>query len=505
VNAPAPVTPTDLAALLGARVDGTPGHSPITGASLDSRTVGPGQLYCALPGARTHGARFADQAKDRGATLALTDEAGSGPCREAGLPALVVEDPRAATAPAAARIHGDPSRDLTMIGVTGTNGKTSITTMLHHTLGALGRSHGLIGTSGTTYRGPDGQDVAVPTVRTTPEAPEVQALLAGMVRAGVQGCAMEVSSHAMVMHRADAIDFDVCCFTGLTQDHLDFHPTMEDYFRAKASLFTPEHTRRAVICVDDDWGRRLAAEASVPVVTYTTDPTVTADARVTDIRADGYGSRFRLLRADGTSHVLRSALPGRHYVANAVAVLLLLEAVGVTGPQVREAIGDSGTVPGRMELVCEHPRAVVDFSHTEDALDKALSTLRALPDAGRVIAVIGAGGDRDAGKRPHMGAVAAHLADVVIITDDNPRSEDPASIRTQVRAGIPAATTADVHEVGDRSAAIALAVSLADVGDTILLAGKGAETGQQIGDTVLPFDDRQHLRAALTPAPHGGH
>lgn len=505
MNAPPTVTASDLATLLDARVVGAIDDAPLTGASLDSRTVGPGQLYCALPGARTHGARFAAQARRAGATLALTDQDGAVPCQEAGLPALVVDDPRAATAPAAARIQGDPSRALSMIGVTGTNGKTSITTMLHHTLLALGRAHGLIGTSGTTYRTPDGQDHELPTVRTTPEATEVQAILADMACAGVPGCAMEVSSHAMVMHRADAIGFDVCCFTGLTQDHLDFHPTMEDYFQAKASLFTPEHTRSAVICVDDEWGRRLAQQARVPVVTYTTDPDTRADARVTDVRADGYGSSFRVQRADGSSHALRSALPGRHYVANAVAVLLLLEAVGVSGPEVRTALGDSGTVPGRMELVAEHPRAVVDFSHTEDALDKALSTLRGLPDAGRLIAVIGAGGDRDAGKRPHMGAVAARLADVVIITDDNPRSEDPAAIRAQVRAGIPATTRADVHVQAGRAEAIALAVSLADVGDTILLAGKGAETGQQIGDTVLPFDDRAQLRAALMPAPHEGH
>jgi UDP-N-acetylmuramoyl-L-alanyl-D-glutamate--2,6-diaminopimelate ligase len=505
---------TDLARLLDAEVVGPAAAQPLTGVTLDSRSVAPGDLYCALPGARTHGARFAEQAARAGAVAALTDPVGAQECVRAGLTALVLADPRAATARASACVLGDPSQQLTMIGVTGTNGKTSVTTMLQRALLELDVPTGMIGTSGTEYRDRRGADTTIRTVRTTPESPDVQGILARMVEDGVQVCAMEVSSHAMVLHRADEIAFDAVCFTNLSQDHLDFHPTMEDYFEAKASLFAPEHARAGVVCVDDEWGRRLAREARIPVTTYTTDPARRADVVVESVDPAGFGSRFTVRMPDGSRRTLASQIPGMPYVANTVAVMLLLETIGRTGAEVREAVSRSGSVPGRMELVAEHPvRGVVDFSHTEDALAKTLTTLRAVPDTRRLIAVIGAGGDRDAGKRPHMGAVAADLADVVIITDDNPRSEDPASIREQVRAGIAEDAQADVHVVAGREHAIELACRLADVGDTILLAGKGAETGQTIGDTVLPFDDRAQLRRRLrgpddasdgpqAPAPH---
>ncbi len=493
------ITTGELARLLGAEVVG-PGDDAIelTGATLDSRSIEPGDLYCALPGARTHGARFASQAAGSGALAALTDPAGAQECVRAGLVALVLDDPRAATARAAAAVYGDPSQRLTMIGVTGTNGKTSVATMLHRTLLSLGIPAGVIGTNGTEYRDGGGVDAEVTTVRTTPESPDLQGILARMLQSGVQVCVMEVSSHAMVLHRADEIAFDAVAFTNLSQDHLDFHRTMEDYFHAKATLFAPAHARIGVVCVDDDWGMRLARESLIPVTTFTTDPGRSADVVVEQVEPRAFGSSLRVREADGSTHDLRSQIPGMPYVANTVAVLLLLEAVGRSGPEVREAISRSGRVPGRMELVAEQPvRGVVDFSHTEDALAKTLATLRAVPGTRRLLAVIGAGGDRDAGKRPHMGAVAADLADVVIITDDNPRSEDPASIREQVRVGVPTDSAAEVHVVAGRERAIDLACGLADVGDTILLAGKGAETGQTIGDTVLPFDDRVQLRRRL--------
>ena len=470
----------------------------LSGVTLDSRSVRPGDLWAALPGANAHGAQFASQAAERGALLAVTDPAGQALCDEAGLPALVVIDPRRATATAAATVYGRPAQQLATIGVTGTNGKTSVTTMIDQTLRALGRATGVVGTSGTAYRGADGGEHRIATVRTTPEAPELHGILARMVEDGVGTASMEISSHALVLHRADEVVVDVACFTNLTQDHLDFHSDMESYYQAKRQLLTPEHSRRAVVCIDGEWGRRLAREAQVPVVTYATTPGAGADVTARDLRADGYGSLFTV-DGPGGPRTLRSALPGRHFVANALAASLLLETIGISGAEVDHALGVAGTVPGRMEPVAETPvLGVVDYSHTPDAIEQALTTLRAVPRTRRLIVVMGAGGDRDRGKRPLMGETAARLADVVIITDDNPRTEDPARIRAEVLAGIPEPTNAQVREVSGRAAAIELAARLADVGDTILVAGKGAETGQEISGIVHPFDDRLHLHDALS-------
>ena len=499
-----PRRPRGLSAADLARALGAPAPEAdvlLSGVTLDSRSVQPGDLWSALPGANAHGADFAAQAAGLGAAMALTDPAGRDRCEAQGLPVLVVEDPRRATAAAAALVQGHPAAELKTNGVTATNGKTTNTTAVTRTHRQLGVAAGAIGTSGTAYRDARGEDHEIGTVRTTPEAPELHGLLARMVEDDVEVVSMEVSSHAMVLHRADEVVFDVVCFTNLTQDHLDFHGTMEAYYEAKRSLFSPQHARRGIVCVDDEWGRRLARESEIPVLTYTTRPEVEADHRARDIRPAGYGSTFTVEGPDG-SRSLHAALPGRHYVANTLAAELLLAAVGHSGPEVAEALGEAGTVPGRMELVAREPiRGVVDYSHTADALEQALSTLRAVPGTRRLIAVMGAGGDRDRTKRPHMGEVASRLADVVIVTDDNPRTEVPAEIRRQVLAGIPAGTKAQVHEVEGRGEAILRAVQLADVSDTILVAGKGAETGQQIGGIVQPFDDRLRLRDALSDAP----
>lgn len=500
---PAGMSSTDLAQLLC--VEPPAPAVWLTGVTLDSRSVQEGDLWCALPGANAHGADFAAQAQERGAALALTDAAGAPRCTQAGLPALVVNDPRAVTALAAAAVLGRPARQLATIGVTGTNGKTSVTTAVVHTLQALGVPSGMIGTSGTTYTGADGDEHRIATVRTTPEAPEVHGIFARMVEDGVQIAAMEVSSHALVLHRADEVIYDIALFTNLSQDHLDFHGTMEEYYAAKRELFTPAHARRGVICVDDAWGRRLAEEAQIPVTTYATIPGIEADHTVREVRPDGYGSTFQLDSPEG-SRQLHAALPGAHYVANTVAAHLLLAGLGHHGDEVDAALAAHGTVPGRMEAVAQQPvLGVVDFAHTPDALEKALGTLRAVPSTRRIIAVIGAGGDRDRTKRPLMGEVAGRLADVVIVTDDNPRSEDPAAIREQVAVGIPATSPAQVLVVDGRAEAIRRAVQIADVSDTILVAGKGAESGQEIRGIVQPFDDRAQLREALTAAaaPHG--
>ena len=513
---PRPLPLSALAETLGAQIHlpageassdaamaGAAGSDALTvrGTTLDSRSVEPGDLWCALPGANTHGARFAAQARDLGAAAALTDPAGLDPCLAAGLPTLVVPDPRLLTAPAAAEIAGRPGERLTTVGITGTNGKTSVTTMLTTVLESLGRSAGVIGTSGTRYLDAAGAEHRIETLRTTPEAPEIHGILARMVEDGVELASLEVSSHALVLHRADQVVFDVACFTNLSQDHLDFHGTMEEYFRAKRMLFTPEHSRRGIVCVDDEWGRRLADEASVPVTTYTTRPGIQADHIAQDLVAEGFGTRFAL-RSGGQERNVRTALPGRHYVANTVAVLLLLDALGLHGPEIDQAVGAVAAVPGRMESVIEGPvRGVVDYSHTADALEQALLTLRDVPGTRRILVVTGAGGDRDRSKRPVMGETAARLADVVIVTDDNPRTEDPAVIRREVLAGIPAHSTTEVHESAGRGEAIALAARLAGVGDTILVAGKGAETGQEISGIVHPFDDRLRLRDALHAHP----
>ncbi|WP_058235570.1 UDP-N-acetylmuramoyl-L-alanyl-D-glutamate--2,6-diaminopimelate ligase [Devriesea agamarum] len=509
----------------------------VCGVSLDSRRIMPGDLYAALPGAVTHGARFASQAHSAGAVAALTDPSGAADCREAGLATLVVPDPRAVLGEVSALIYGTkaaadtptgaPAIDMPrLIAVTGTNGKTSVTTMLTDAVRVLGERVAVIGTNGTRYDGVDGEH-RIATVRTTPEAPEVHGILARCGQSGVRTVAMEISSHALVLHRVDALVADIACFTNLSQDHLDFHHSMDEYFQAKAMLFTPERCREAVICLDDEWGQQLAALSQargLRVTTYSVSahtqaddahpasahasspvgaPGPIADYVATDLRADGYGVRFTMLHtSSGQRREVHSPLPGRHYVANTMAVLLILDRLGYQAEAAAAAISTGHGVPGRMELVHrEQILGVVDYAHTHDALDKALTALRpALTSGGRLLVVMGAGGDRDRDKRPRMGQVAAEGADVVIVTDDNPRSENPADIRAAIRAGIPQDTAAEVIEIPGRAEAIRHAVTLARPGDIVLVAGKGAETGQDIAGVIHPFDDRACLREAFGQA-----
>jgi len=400
-------------------------------------------------------------------------------------------------------IYGHASEALTMLGITGTNGKTTTAYLLDSALRALGAVTGLIGTVETRI----GQD-RIKSIRTTPESSDLHALFAVMLERGVDTCTMEVSSHALALHRVDGVRYDVAAFMNLSQDHLDFHGSMEDYFLAKASLFTPERAVRAVVCVDDQWGQRLAGQASVPVVTISSRPDVVADWQI--LTAGPGESAFELVAGDRRLS-LRSALPGDFNRVNTAVAALVLLAAGHPIGLLEAALAADPHVPGRMERVVldeisadlsRMPLAVVDFAHTPDAVTAALKALRH-NTPGSLIAVLGAGGDRDRGKRASMGAAAAAHADLVFITDDNPRSEDPATIRAAVMGGAVAqerSTTSAlgrIREIGDRAVAIREAVARARAGDTVVVLGKGHESGQDIAGVVHPFDDRTHLKAAL--------
>jgi UDP-N-acetylmuramoyl-L-alanyl-D-glutamate--2,6-diaminopimelate ligase len=472
-----------LQALPVLRADRAVGSTVVTGCTLDSRAVQPGDLYAALAGSRAHGADFAAEVAARGAAAFLTDEAGAARCSSYDVPVLVADDPRAALGAVSRWVHDDPAAAMTVLGITGTNGKTTTAFLVEAGLRAAGHATGLLGTVLTRI----GDDV-VPSVRTTPEAPDVQALLARMRERGTTAVAMEVSSHALSLGRVDGLVFDVAVFTNLSQDHLDFHASMEEYEAAKASLFTPERARHAVLNVDDAAGRRIARDTPLPRTTFGED----ADwqAREVDLRPDG--SRFRLV---GPEVDLRASvqLPGAFNVTNAVAALAALITAGVPAEDAVRGIAELPGVPGRMERVeVGQPfLAVVDYAHTPDAVARLLDAVRRVTP-GRVIGVLGCGGDRDRGKRPAMGRALAEGADVAVLTSDNPRSEDPATILAEMAAGAPDA----LREV-DRRAAIALAVSLAAPGDAVVVAGKGHESGQEVAGVVTPFDDRQVLREVL--------
>ena len=485
----------------------------VTGVTLDSRAVRPGDLYAALPGANVHGARFVGPAVGLGAVAVLTDPEGAASLAPEGIavPVLVVPEPRAVLGDVAALIYGRASQRLTMLGITGTNGKTTTAYLLDSALQALGAVTGLIGTVETRI----GADT-IKSVRTTPESADLHALFAVMLERGVDTCTMEVSSHALALHRVDGVRFDVVAFTNLSQDHLDFHGSMEDYFLAKASLFTPQRAARAVVCVDDEWGRRLVRESRVPVTTISSRPDVLADWQ---IRTTGpHESGFELV-AGGRRLSLRSALAGDFNRVNTGVAALVLLAAGYPVDAIEVALAVEPHVPGRMEAVLVDgldpaqgpersgmPLAVVDFAHTPDAVAAALKAMRQ-STSGSLIVVLGAGGDRDAGKRPAMGAAAAAYADTVIVTDDNPRSEDPAAIRAAVLGGATGEqasaasrgrSAVTVREIGERGAAIREAVAGAGAGDTVVILGKGHESGQETAGVVHPFDDRAQLRAALS-------
>ncbi|HUQ00262.1 MAG TPA: UDP-N-acetylmuramoyl-L-alanyl-D-glutamate--2,6-diaminopimelate ligase [Aeromicrobium sp.] len=473
------------------RADPVSGSNPVVhGLSLATQRVRPGDLFLALPGTRAHGIDFADEAVSRGAVAVLTDPEGA--VRFSDAPLLVVETPRAQLADLSAWFYDYPATSFTTVGITGTQGKTTTTYLAEAALGS--RRAGVIGTIGTRI----GRQTVVSAL-TTPEAPDLQALFAVMRESEVEACVMEVSSHALVLGRVDGVVFDTAVFLNLGRDHLDFHHTMEEYFLAKAALFTPERARQAVINVDDEHGRALVDLVGdrLPVATFSTSGRAAA-WRAVNVRPGRSGTDLEVLTPQDGSLPLSVPLPGAFNVSNALAALVALASCGFDAGELASGIAESTGVPGRMERidVGQEFTAVVDYAHKPDAVTAVLSALRPVT-AGRLIVVVGAGGDRDQGKRPLIGAAAAQLADLVIVTDDNPRTEHPASIRAEVLSGAAAGPGAAI-EVADRAEAISHAVALAHRGDTVVVAGKGHESGQEIAGVLHPFDDREVLSAAIS-------
>ena len=463
------------------------GAAPVHVAALayDNRRVTPGTVFFCVRGFTRDGHDFAADAVARGAAALVVDHPLG-----LGAPEVVVDDVRAAMAPAAARLHGDPTATLRTIGVTGTNGKTTTAYIVRALLEAAGHPTGMLGTV-TSIVGGEQREVA----RTTPEAIDLQATLAAMRAAGDAYCVMEVSSHALALGRADAIHWAGAIFTNLTQDHLDFHPTMEDYFAAKRMLFeaAPEV---AVVNIDDPYGARLAAELRLPNVVTVGIDAPAADLRATDVHSDMDGST---LRAGGLP--LRSPLPGRFNVLNVLGAVAAVRALGVDDETIVAALPEAGRVPGRFEPVDEGQdfAVLVDYAHTPDSLESLLRAARPLT-RGRLLCVFGCGGDRDRGKRLLMGEIAARLADRAIVTSDNPRSEDPQAIVAQILAGID--DRGPTEAIVDRHAAIERAVGVAQAGDVVVIAGKGHEQGQEFErGRKIAFDDvtvaREALRARL--------
>ncbi|MET8676533.1 UDP-N-acetylmuramoyl-L-alanyl-D-glutamate--2,6-diaminopimelate ligase [Streptomyces sp. NPDC004647] len=515
-GAPRPdqVRPTPLAALadhLGIKVPDTAGEAAATGITHDSRAVRPGDVYAALPGARFHGADFAAQAADLGAAAILTDSAGADRAAGTGVPVLVVDDPRRRMGALAAAIYDEPGHDLLQIGITGTSGKTTTAYLVEgglraaeekrHTAveGSGGRRTALTGLIGTVESRIG--DERMKSERTTPEATDLQALFAVMRERGVRSVAMEVSSHALVLGRVDGTVFDVAVFNNLSPEHLDFHPDMEDYFQAKTQLFTRRRSRAGVVNLDDEYGKRLAEESEVPVTTFSAEGHPDADWRAADVEIGPLGSTFTAVGPKGESVRAVAPLPGTFNVANALAAIAALVVAGIDPQTAADGVAAVPGVPGRLERVdAGQPYlAVVDYAHKPDAVESVLRALRKVTE-GSLHAVLGCGGDRDPHKRQAMGAALARLADTAVLTSDNPRSEDPLAILATMLAGaaeVPSYERGTVLIEEDRAAAIAAAVARAEPGDTVLIAGKGHEQGQDVAGVVRPFDDRQVLREAI--------
>ncbi len=480
------------------------GEVTVTGVASDSRRLAPGHLFVAVPGARFDGHDFLAEALDAGAAAALVERPGGPP----GLPWVQAPDTRRAAGPVAAAFHARPSRRMRLVGVTGTNGKTTVAWLLDHLFSRAFGGSLFAGTVGHRLRIADREVDPPGAGLTTREAPEFQSLLARARAAGVRAGAVECSSHGLAQARLDGTAFEVAVFTNLTRDHLDFHAGFEDYFAAKRSLFTrllrPDGT--AVITADGSFGPRLAKEletARPDVHRVLFGSGAGASVRIASVSSDLDGLRVTLDTAAGTQQI-ESPLTGDFHAANLAAAWAAATALGVPADEASARLGEVGPPPGRMERIAGEggaagaPAVFVDYAHTPDALARALAAARCLVGAGRLTVVFGAGGDRDQDKRPLMGDAAARLADRVVLTSDNPRSEDPAAILAAIRLGADnPGLSAEVEEEPDRAAAIEGAVARAAPGDLVLIAGKGHETTQQVGDVRLPCDDRALAKAAL--------
>jgi UDP-N-acetylmuramoyl-L-alanyl-D-glutamate--2,6-diaminopimelate ligase len=468
-----------LAGFDGARVVGN-GSVEISELAYDSRKASPGTLFFCVVGEKADGHEFAPRVVEEGAAALVVERE----LTDLQVPQAVVPDSRAAMAPLAARFWGDPTATLRMVGVTGTNGKTTTAFLVREVLQAADVYCGLLGTVKQVVGG-----VTKEVVRTTPEAIELQATFRQMLEGGDEACAMEVSSHAMTLHRADAIHFEVAIFTNLTQDHLDFHADMEDYFLAKRKLFEAG-PKTAIVNVDDPYGRRLASEFAC--VTFSAEG-AEADYSAREVSFDASGASFEI-----GGMQLRTGLPGHFNVANALGAFAAAEAMGIGSEIAAAGLARAARVPGRFEPIDEGQgfSVLVDYAHTPDSLENVLRAARRLTE-GRLISVFGAGGDRDRDKRPKMGRAGAELSDLTVITSDNPRSEDPEKIVSEVAAGASDAA-GDLEVVVDRREAIALALGRARAGDTVVIAGKGHEQGQEFEDgRKIPFDDREVAREEL--------
>jgi UDP-N-acetylmuramoyl-L-alanyl-D-glutamate--2,6-diaminopimelate ligase len=485
----------DLAAVAdGVRIVGDP-QVEVSSLAYDSRKAGPGTLFFCVVGEKRDGHEFAGQVVEAGAAALVVERE-----LQVAVPQVAVPSARAAMAPFAAAFWGDPTAELKVVGVTGTNGKTTTAYLTREILEAAGIRTGLMGTVKQVVGGEE-----EPVERTTSEGIELQETFRRMLDGGDRACAMEVSSHAMALHRADAIHFDVAVFTNLTQDHLDFHADMEDYFAAKRLLFEADPGVR-IVNVDDPYGRRLAEEFDC--LTYSAEG-ADADYRAVGIEFDAAGATFTVLT--GRKHAdtacfrpvddearVRTGMPGHFNVANALAAFAAAEALGVDAEAAAAGLAGAARVPGRFEPIEEGQgfAVLVDYAHTPDSIENVLDAARRLT-SGRLIFVFGAGGDRDKAKRPLMGRAGGVLSDLAIVTSDNPRSEDPEAIVAEVAAGAREGD-AELEVVVDRHAAIAIALARAEPGDTVVIAGKGHEQGQEFeGGRKVPFDDREVAREEL--------
>jgi len=480
----------DIAQFLGAAKPGA--DLEITGLTHDSRLVIPGDLYVALPGFHTHGAKYAGEAIAQGATAILTDISGTEMLGSVNVPVIYIPDVRGSLGFLSSWFYDFPSKKMNLVGITGTNGKTTTAHLIDSVWRSQNRNTGLIGTIETRIR-----DKSVPSVRTTPEATDLQALFATMLEAGCSDVVMEVSSHALALGRINGSHFSVSVFTNLTQDHLDFHENMNEYFKAKSILFSPTLSDLALINIDDEYGATLSQSLEIACQTYSAAGS-NSDWSAKEISRSVSGSHFIVNSREYGDVPVEIPLIGDHNIANALASFAVLVHSGVSPQEAATGLAKVDGVPGRLERIdCGQPFvAVVDYAHTPDAVERVLAALRSR-STGRIIGVLGCGGDRDPSKRPLMGAALANGANIAFFTSDNPRSENPNQIIAEMLSGAQGIAGSDIRVEADRAIAIASAVEIAEVGDVLLVAGKGHETGQEIMGVIKPFDDREVLTSAI--------